>query len=130
MITTAEWLDALLLRLVNAESDAISMSSAAGKRDYAPRKCAVWVCASGVRRIALVSKGAMAESAREFRCWVCSVSFDVEGKYLRHLTKMKHADMEDILNHTDGMELEMHNASTCRTDLEGVEHQFSTDIFL
>ena len=129
MITTAEWLDALLLRLVNAEPDAISMSSAAGKRDYAPRKCAVWVCASRVRRIALVSKGAMAESAREFRCWVCSVSFDVEGKYLRHLTTMKHADMEDILNRTDGMELEMHNALTCRTDLEGVEHQFLTDIF-
>ena len=129
MITTAEWLDALLLQLVDAEPDAISTSSAAGKRDYAPRKCAVWVCTSRAQRIALVSKGAMAESAREFRCWVCSVSFDAERKYLRHLTTIKHADMEDILNCTDAMELEMHNASTYRTDLEGVEHQLSPDIF-
>ena len=66
------------------------------------------VCASRARRIAPVSKGEMAESAREFRCWVCSVSFDVERKYLRHLTTMKHADMEDILNRTEAVELEMH----------------------
>ena len=87
------------------------------------------VCASRARRIALVSKGEMAETAREFRCWVCSVSFDVERKYLRHLTTMKHADMEDILNRTEAVELEMHNSSTYRTDLERVEHQLSPDIF-
>ena len=129
MITTAEWLDPLLLQLFDAEPDAISTSGAARKRDYAPRKCAVCVCASRARGIALVSKGEMAESAREFRCWVCSVLFDVERKYLRHLATMKHADMEDILNHIVAMELEMHNTSTYRTDLEGVEHQLSPDIF-
>ena len=48
----------------------------------------------------------MAESLPEFRCWVCSLSFDAERKFLRHLTTPKHAEMEDILYHTEAMELE------------------------
>ena len=70
----------------------------------------------------------MAESLPEFRCWVCSLSFDAERKFLRHLTTPKHAEMEDILYRTEAMELESSSTPISRADLGGIEPPLSPDI--
>ena len=52
-----------------------------------------WVAHHVVHERACFKTCEMAESLEEYRCWVCSLSFDVERKYLWHLTTMKHVEM-------------------------------------
>ena len=41
------------------------------------------------------------------RCWICSVSFDTERQYLRHLTTKQHAAMDDMQKGVYAMDLEV-----------------------
>ena len=47
------------------------------------------------------------QTHEQFRCWVCSVSFDTQRQYLRHFTTKLHGEVEDIQKRSDAMELEI-----------------------
>ena len=59
--------------------------------------------ADSSHRLCQIQKATMEQA---LRCWICSVSFDTERQYLRHLTMKQHADMEDMQKGAYAMDLE------------------------